>query len=87
MYEKQAISETVQIGDMVFLVDGHRAIGAVRGVWKQNIIVYVEDTGEFQIPLTAVAEIHSQKVMLHVHLLNQQFLTAIRHAHDHEHGA
>ena len=87
MHEKQAISEKVQIGDMVFLVDGDQAVGAVRGVWKQNIIVYVEDNGEFQIPLTAVAEIHSQKIMLNVHLLNQEFLTAIRHAHDHEHGA
>ena len=27
MHEKQAISETVQIGDMVFLVDGDRAVG------------------------------------------------------------
>ena len=78
------MSETVQLGNMVFLRDGAGGVGAVRQIEKDNIIVYVENSGDFAIPRTAVTAVHSGKVMLNAKLVPKAFLTAVGHAHDRE---
>ena len=78
------MSDTVQLGNMVFLRDGAEGVGAVRQIEKDNIIVYVENAGDFAIPHAAIAGVHSGKVVLNVKLVPKAFLTAIGHAHDAE---
>lgn len=78
------MSDTIQIGQMVFLRDGAEGVGAVRQLEKGNIIVYVENAGDFALPRSAVTGVHSGKVMLDAKLLPKAFLTAVGHAHDRE---
>jgi hypothetical protein len=71
-------------GSMVFLAEGKEGIGAVREVAGDTIIVYVEDAGEFEVPLSAVRAVHDQKVMLDPARVDPRLLAAVRHAHDRE---
>jgi len=71
----------------VFVSDGEDEIGAVRFVAPQGrpeIVIYVENAGDFVVPLTAVAAVHSQKVILDCKHLEPQLRKAIGHAHDAE---
>jgi hypothetical protein len=69
---------------MAFVADGREGIGAVRGVTSTALVVYVENAGEFVVPLSAVTDVHSQKVILNPKLLDKAMLAAIGHAHDRE---
>jgi hypothetical protein len=51
--EREAMTETIQTGYMVFLAEGQEGIGAVRETSPDHIIVYVENGGEFPAPLSA----------------------------------
>jgi len=44
----------------------------------------VENSGEYTIPLNAVAAVHGQKVVLDMKKLGRKLRQAIRHAHDSE---
>jgi hypothetical protein len=76
---------TFQVGEgfEVFLADGQKAFGAVREVSRnrQDIIVYVENAGDFVIPASAVTEIHAQKVIVDRHKLDPRLVEAIVRAH------
>ena len=54
-------------GFEVFVQDGEVAFGAVREVkphGKAEIVIYVENTGDFVVPLGAVREVNDGKVVL-----------------------
>lgn len=71
----------------VFVADGADEVGAVRYVApndRPEIVVYVENAGEFVVPLTAVVSVHSQKVILDRNLLTPAMRKAIGHAHEAE---
>jgi hypothetical protein len=78
------MTERIEEGFMAFVADGREGIGAVRGVTSTALVVYVENAGEFVVPLSAVTDVHSQNVILNPKLLDKAMLAAIGHAHDRE---
>jgi hypothetical protein len=79
--------EAIQEGFDVFVHDGEKAFGAVRRVapgGKAEIVVYVENAGDFVVPLSAVQEVHSEKVILNSARLDPALKRAIGHAHQGE---
>ena len=79
-----ATAEKIQEGFDVFLHDGQKAFGAVRQVRKGEIVVYVENAGDFEVPLTAVVDAHSEKVILDSAKIAPKLKEAIRRAHSGE---
>jgi len=51
---------------------------------RREIVVYVENAGDFTIPLDAVKGVHEQKVIVDVRKLDKKLRGAIGHAHDAE---
>jgi hypothetical protein len=80
-------SENIQEGFEVFVADDAEAFGAVRQVRPQGraeLVVYVENAGDFVVPLGAVKAVHSQKVIVDKHKLDRRLRQAIGHTHDAE---
>jgi len=78
------MNEPIELGYMAFVAEGSEGIGAVRGVSPDHVVIYVENAGEFIVPMTAVRKVHDQKVMLNPRLLDKALLSAIGHVHDSE---
>ena len=51
--------EAIQIGYQAFTADGSEEFGAVRDVTDDTITVYVENAGDFVVPMSAVRAVHS----------------------------
>jgi hypothetical protein len=59
--------EDVRQGFEVFIHDGDKAIGAVRQFsphGRRELVIYIENAGDFVVPLGAVKAVHSHKVIL-----------------------
>jgi hypothetical protein len=78
------MKERIETGFMAFLAEGKEGIGAVRGVSPDSIILYVENAGEFIVPMKAVRKVHDQKVLLDARQLDRALLDAVGHVHDRE---
>ena len=78
------MDEPIEKGFMAFIAEGREGIGAVREVWRDHIMIYVENGGEFRVPLSAVRKVHDEKVILEPKLLDKRLLEAVGHAHDRE---
>jgi hypothetical protein len=78
--------ERIEIGDQVFTRDGGEEVGAVRQVRRaaREIIVYVENAGDFVVKAEAIRAVHARKVILDEEKLDSTLKWAIRHAHDSE---
>jgi hypothetical protein len=76
--------ETIEIGYQVFVSDGGEEFGAIREVSPDGLVVYVENAGDFRVPLDAVVAVHSQKVIFDPRKLDERLRKAIGHAHDGE---
>ena len=79
--------DKIQEGFEVFLSDHDKAFGAVRQVapqGRQEIVVYVENAGDFYISMDAIEGVHAQKVILTRAKLDEKLRQAIAHAHDAE---
>ena len=77
----------VDIGFQVFLTDGGEEVGAVRAVTPNGLpqlVVYIENAGDFVVPLAAVSSVHSSKVILDWSTLEPALRSAIGHAHEAE---
>jgi hypothetical protein len=76
----------IEIGFQVYVVEGGETFGAVRGFVPEGnaLIVYVENAGDFEVPLSAVQSVHDGKVVLDAERLDARLRQAIAHAHDHE---
>jgi hypothetical protein len=82
------MSDPIQEGFEVFVTDGEVAFGAVRhieGPRPKDFVIYVENAGEFRVPISAVDRVNSGKVILHRAKLDPDLQRAIRHAHEGEH--
>lgn len=81
-----AMSERLQEGQMVFVTDGELGVGAVREVRQASdgFVVNIQNGGDFVLPLSAVKDVHSGKVILAVDRLPEQVRQALRHPHDAE---
>jgi hypothetical protein len=80
-------NEQIQEGFDVFVHDGDKAFGAVRQVsphGRPELVIYVENAGDFTVPLAAVQTVQSEKVVLNCGKLDLRLRTAIGHAHEGE---
>jgi hypothetical protein len=68
----------------VFVHDGDKQVGAVRHVSHNEIRIYVENAGDFAVPLSAVKEVTDDKVVLDSAKLDAALRKAIDHAHSGE---
>jgi hypothetical protein len=78
---------TIEVGFQVSVSEGGQEIGAVRQVTpfdRPELEIYVENAGDFVVPLTAVVSVHASKVILDDKKLEAKLQHAIRHAHDAE---
>jgi hypothetical protein len=76
--------EGIEVGYQAFVSDGGEEFGAIREVLPDALVVYVENAGDFRVPLEAVAAVHSQKVVFDCGKLDERLRQAIGHAHDGE---
>ncbi len=76
--------ERIREGFDVFLAGGDKSFGAVRQVRKAELVVYVENAGDFEVPLAAVKDTEAEKVMLDYAVLAPKLKEAIRLAHSGE---
>jgi hypothetical protein len=65
----------------VFLHDGEVAIGAVRGMSGNDLIIYIENAGDFTLPRSVVQDVHEHKVILDGGKLDAKVRSAINRAH------
>lgn len=77
---------TVRIGDQVYVKEGGVMFGAVRAVHRHGLQIYVENSGDFEVPADAVKSVHDGKVLLTIDKLGASLRTAIAHAHQSEDG-
>jgi len=81
------VREKIEVGFQTFVSDGGEEFGAVRQVspkGRPELVVYVENAGDFVVPLDAVESVHSHKVILNCRKLEPRLRQAIGHAHDAE---
>lgn len=81
----EKFEENIAAGFEVFLADGQKAIGTVRYVSSphpRELLIYFENTGDRTVPVTAVAAVHSDKIILDVKKLDASTREAMRHLHD-----
>ena len=81
------MQEAIEIGYQTFVSDGGEEFGAVREVspnGRPELVIYVENAGEFVVPLSAIEAVHSQMVILNCAKLERRLRRAIGHAHDAE---
>ena len=76
--------EKIQIGFQAFTADGGEEFGAVRHVSPHELTIYVENAGDFTVPMNAVEAVHSEKVVVNCKKLDRRLREAIGHAHDGE---
>ena len=76
--------ENIREGDDVFLHDGDKGFGAVRQVRKHELVVYIENAGDYEIPLDAVKDAEAGKVILDSAKLDSKLKAVIRRAHSGE---
>ena len=71
---------------MVFVADGQAGVGAVREVRKgtSEMVVNIQNAGDFVLPLTAVHDVHSGKIILDLDRLDAPLREALKHLHDGE---
>jgi hypothetical protein len=78
------MTETIREDFEVFVHDGDVAFGAVREVrpgGRPEIVIYIENAGDFIVPLSAVRDVHDEKVILDCGKLDHKLKRAIGHAH------
>jgi len=77
------MQEKVEVGFQAFTSDGGEEFGAVREVspdGRPELVIYVENAGDFTVPLSAVDAVHSEKVVLNCAKLDRRLRHAIGHA-------
>ena len=78
------MQERIEVGQMVFVADGGVGIGAVRETRRDEVVVNIQNAGDFVLPLSAVRDVHSGKVLLDLDRLDERVVEALRHVHDAE---
>jgi hypothetical protein len=80
------MSEHIGVGYQAFVVDDEEEFGAIRDISAdgRELTVYVENSGDFTVPIEAVVKVSSQKVTFDCSKLDERLRQAIGHAHDAE---
>jgi hypothetical protein len=77
----------IEVGFHIFPDGGDEEVGAVREVapgGRPELVVDIENAGDFIIPLDAVTAVLEEKVIVDVKKLPERLQNAIQHAHDAE---
>ena len=77
----------IELGSQVYLREGGDPFGGIRDVrcsGRGEIIIYVENAGEFVVPTDTIQSAHDGKVVLDSLKLDPNLQSAIAHAHDRE---
>lgn len=74
----------VEVGFQVFLTEGGETFGSVHDVRQDELIIYVENGGDFVVKSESVARIHDGKVILDGARLDRKLWKAIAKAHERE---
>lgn len=77
------MTDRIEAGQMVFVADGELGVAGVREVrpHESTFVINVENGGDFVLPLSAVKDVHSGKVILAVDKLPPEVRQALRHPH------
>jgi hypothetical protein len=81
------MQEVVETDYQVFVSGNFEAFGTVREVapgGRPELVIYVENAGDFVVPYEAVEAVHGQKVIVACDKLERSLREAINHAHDAE---
>jgi hypothetical protein len=81
------MQDKIEVGFQTFVADGGEEFGAVRALaprGRPEVVIYVENAGDFTVPLSAVESVHSGKVIFNCAKLDLRLRRAIGHAHDAE---
>ncbi len=80
------MNEAIEVGYHAFVSDDDEEFGAIRYVspGSREITVYVENAGDFTVPIEAVIKVQSEKVTFDCGKLDARLRRAIGHAHDAE---
>ncbi len=81
------MNDNIEVGFQTFVSDGSEEFGAVRAVaprGRSELVIYVENAGDFTVPLEAVESVHSGKVIFNCAKLDRRLRQAIGHAHNAE---
>jgi hypothetical protein len=76
--------DKIEVGFQAFVSDGGEEFGAIRAISRDGLVVFVENSGDFDVPLTAVSAVHAKKVVFDCRKLDLRLRRAIGHAHDAE---
>jgi len=79
--------ETIQVGFQVYSKEGGEEFGAVRAVergHRPQLVVYVENAGDFVVLPDAIKAVHDHKVILDLARVDADMRNAVTHAHDRE---
>jgi len=79
--------ETIQVGFQVYSKEGGEEFGAVRAVergHRPQLVVYVENSGDFVVLPDAIKAVHDHKVILDLTRVSADIRNAVTHAHDRE---
>jgi hypothetical protein len=74
----------VEVGYQVFLTEGGETFGAVHAVFADELVIYVENSGDFVVKSELVARVHDGKVILDGPRLDSKLWSAIARAHERE---
>lgn len=80
------IHQPIKRGFMVFAAEGEDGIGSVREVREAapELVIYIENAGDFELPLSAISSVHDDKVVLDLDHLDAPLREALAHARDAE---
>jgi hypothetical protein len=80
------MSEKIRVGFQTFVSDAPEEFGAIREISRdgRQVTVYVENAGDFYVPIEAVSSVQSEKVTFDCKKLDAKLRAAIGHAHDAE---
>jgi hypothetical protein len=77
----------IEVGSQLYLKEGGDPFGGIRDVRRSGrgeIVIYVENAGEFVVPADTIQSAHDGKVVLDSSKLDPSLESAIAHAHDRE---
>ena len=80
------MSEPIEVGFQAFVSDRPEEFGAIRAISPngRELTVYVENGGDFTVPIDAVVKVAYGKVTFDCKKLDHKLRNAIGHAHDAE---
>jgi hypothetical protein len=80
------MQQPIEVGFRVFVGEGKDGAGAVRALKpdQQAVVVNIENGGDFTLPMSAIRDVHDDKVILELSDLPEEMCRAFDHLHDAE---